>query len=376
MGRPSIARAAVAALASLLLPAGPLHGGQRDPKAPTTQTLECLRGYRAAIEDYRAKRTDAAIATVTALDQAQQKLILQWVELVHSSQPRPSRATDSLFAWDRQTLLAAGMLQADVALAAKGPADVTFHGLVAADLLVLASKAGVDAPGSGERRAVLAIGLLLIAGHSIQADTFLKNATVQYPSDAPLLTGLGMVYENEAAALTQPPATIDLRALGNRRGLRDDVLRDAGALFERAISADPAVVEARVRLARVKTLQHDDNRAAALLDQVLAAQPPPRWRYMALLLLGGVRERAGRTDEALRLYGQAIDTRPDGQSAYLAMSQASYGAGDRASASQILDRLFARALKPSADEPWWNYQDGDWIEGQEMLGALRAEAQR
>jgi tetratricopeptide (TPR) repeat protein len=152
-------------------------------------------------------------------------------------------------------------------------------------------------------------------------------------------------------------------------------LREAGALFGRAVALAPALVEARVRLARVKTLQHDDDRAAALLDQVLAAQPAPRWRYMALLLLGGIRERAGRPDEAIRLYGEAIDARPDGQSAYLAMSHAMYAAGDRQTASKTLDRMFARALTPSADEPWWDYLF-DWVDAQRFFQDLREEAQR
>jgi hypothetical protein len=51
--------------------------------------------------------------------------------MIRSSQQRTSDKTDALFAWDRQTLLAAGMLHVDAALTAERPADFTFHALSA-----------------------------------------------------------------------------------------------------------------------------------------------------------------------------------------------------------------------------------------------------
>jgi tetratricopeptide (TPR) repeat protein len=371
-----IARAAAVVLASFLLSAGLPPGGQRDPKAPTPQTLECLRGYRAAIDDYRAKRTDAAIVALNSLDHEELTLIVRWLEAVHLAQSRPSRQTDTLFAWDRQALLAAGMLHVDTAL--QHADDFTFHALLAADLLSLAEAPTFsNAPGSAERRSVLAIGLLLISGRSPQSYPYLVEAVRRFPDDAPLLTALGMLNETQGAAtLVQPTASLSLNTIARARGRRNDYLHDAAGLFERALALNPALVEARVRLARVKTLQRDDNAAVPLLQQALSAQPTPQWRYLALLLLGGIRERAGHADEAIRLYEQAIDTWPDGQSAYFAMSHASYIAGDRESAGRTLDRLFARARTPSTGEPWVDYQIGDWIEAQQLLQALRTEAQR
>lgn len=371
-----ITRAAAVVLASLLLSAGLPPGGQRDPKAPTARTFECLRGYRAAIDDYRAKRTDAAIVALNSLDHEELTLIVRWLEAIHLAQSRPSRQTDTLFAWDRQTLLAAGMLHVDTAL--QHVDDFTFHALLAADLLSLAEASAFgNAPGFAERRSVLAISLLLVSGRSPQAYPYLVEAVKRFPDDAPLLTALGMVNETQGAAeLVQPTTSLNLAVITRARGRRNDCLRDAAWLYERALTLDPALVEARVRLARVKTLQRDDSGAAPLLDRALTAQPTPQWRYMALLLLGGIRERAGRSDEAIRLYGQAIDTRPDGQSAYFALSHASYMAGDRESAGMTLDRLFARARTPSTGEPWLDYQIGDWIEAQALLQVLREEAQR
>lgn len=370
MGRLPIAKAAAVVLASLVLVSGPAFAAQQDP---TAKTLECLRLYRAAIDDYRAKRSDAAIAALSGLDHEQLKLIARQLEMFRSSERRGSRETDALFAWDRQTLLAAGMLHVDAAL--QDAADFAFHALLAGDLLVLAeAPSRGNAPGSAQRRNALAAGLLLIYGGTVESYGYLMDATERFPDDAPLLTALGMASENQAAALLLPIAT-DKGSFDRSRGWRNDYLRDAASLFGRAIALAPALLEAKVRLARVKTLQHDDSRAAVLLEQVLAAQPPPRWKYLALLLLGGVRERAGRADEAIRLYEQAIDIRPDGQSAYLAMSHTMYAAGDREAAGKTLDRMFARALTPVADEPWWDYLS-DWIAVQLVFQELREEAQR
>jgi Tfp pilus assembly protein PilF len=158
--------------------------------------------------------------------------------------------------------------------------------------------------------------------------------------------------------------------------LRDERLNEAAQLFERALAADPALVEVRVRLAHVRTLQHDDATAILLLNQALASQPPPPWVYLARLMLGGIQERAGHSETAGQLYLSAIAIQPEGQSAFIALSQVLHGAGDRRGAADVLTRLFARRLTTSADDPWWDYPFGRWRDAEPMLAGLRAEARQ
>lgn len=189
---------------------GPLRGGQRDPSA---QTLECLRAYRAAIEDYRAKRTDGAVAALSSLDHEQLTLIARRLEMIRSSQQRTSDKTDALFAWGRQMLLAAGMLHVDAALTAERPADFTFHALLAGSLLGIADAPALGhAPGSAERRTVLAIDSLEAGGSTSLTDAAFAALALREGVDGRMLVllftdGLDTSSWLDPLAVSSSPAT-------------------------------------------------------------------------------------------------------------------------------------------------------------------------
>jgi tetratricopeptide (TPR) repeat protein len=375
MGRAFVTTAAGAAIVSLCAFTTPLGAGQRDP---TATTFETLHAYRAAVDDYRAKRTQAAITALNSLNHNELADVVERLRALHArQQDRRPAPTDAPFAWDRPSLFAAGMLHVDAALSTTRPDDFTRHALLADTLLRTADEApNGQRPGAAERRDALAIALLLINGRSDHARQYLDDAIRRLPNDAPLLATSGMVKETDADTLADTTPANATTYFGRLRGVRDDDLHKARTLYERALAADPTLVEARVRLARVMTLEHDDARAAALLDQALASQPPPRWKYMALLLLGGVRERAGRAADAIRLYTAALEAWPDGQSAYISMGHAMFAAGSREEAGEVLEKMFARGLAPTGGaDPWWDYQFDDWIHAQELLQALRDEVQ-
>jgi tetratricopeptide (TPR) repeat protein len=366
-------KSVAAAVVCALFWVGPLQQSQQPIAA---KTLEVLNVYRAAVDDYRAKRTEAAIAALKALDHEQLTIILHLIEASHPARPEAPRKNDVLVAWDLQTLLAAGMLHVDTALA--GTEGFRFQADMGMALLRLADAQGsVSRDRSTERRATRALARLLVYEASDDvALSFTGDAVLRFPDDAPLLTTLGMLHEGSAERLRQPTMWINSSMFERARASRNWHLHDARALFERALAADAASVEARVRLARVDTLVRDDKRAEALLDPVLAGKPAAEWRYMALMILGSIRERAGHRDEAVRLYESAIAAQPDGQSAYLASSHAAYAAGDRDGAKRALERMFARALTATSADPWWDYQFGEGASAKELLDALREEATR
>ena len=375
-----MAAAAVVGLLSLLVWAAPAAGQARRPLG--TKAVECVTAYRKAVEDYRARRTEDAVAALAALDHEQLKIVVESLMAVNGGVRRDRLPTDGLLTWNRQTLLAAAMLLVELSIAevrAKRSADFAFHATLAANVFVIADQPepGGNTPGTTGRRSALAIGLLLLNGGGTDlAYPYLTRAARRFPDAAPLQVAIGMIDQFQSTAIEPATNLSHLGAFAGARDRRNTQLRDAATHFERAMALDPRLVEARVRLAHVRILQHDEARAAALLEAALAQQPAPRWTYLTQLMLGGIRERAGQSHAAIRFYADAVHSCPDGQSAYLAMSHAMYAAGDREAAATVLDRLFERALTPDSDDPWWDYQLGDWEEANQIFQALRAEAQR
>ena len=139
---------------------------------------------------------------------------------------------------------------------------------------------------------------------------------------------------------------------------RNAALDAAQGFLERALKADPSLVEAKLRLARLAMMKRDDARAGKLLTEVLAAPVDAGAKYVALLLQGDVQQRQGQMDPAARSYLDAIVAVPDGQSAYLALSQILLRSGQRGDAATVLDRWYMRKVADTTADPWWIYPLG------------------
>jgi hypothetical protein len=99
-------------------------------------------------------------------------------------------------------------------------------------------------------------------------------------------------------------------------------------------------------------------------------------KYVASMLLGAIRERAGDPGAAARLYVEAAQAVPDGQSAYLALAHVMYAVDQRDDAATVVERLFARGIVGGAADPWWLYPLGLDANPERRLDALRAEVRR
>jgi tetratricopeptide (TPR) repeat protein len=361
---------------------------------PGVKALECVTAYRQAAERYRAGNPAEAAAALQRLDREQLKIVVPWLDALRMV-PQSLRDLDHFrpfsdfnwraFAWDRPTLRAAGMLHVEAAVTAfraNDEADFKFHSEMASTVLAIADRPrpkSNEVTGTTEQRATLAISLLLVddSGAFPSGKRYLSVAIGRFPDDPQLLLTVGTLNEADATRWIAPvPRVDDSDGARRSRAVRNAALHDAAGLFERAIASDPSLLEARVRLAHVRILERKDNDATTLLVQVLAAQPPPEWTYVARLMLGDVDERAGKTDEANRLYVDAIAVQPDGQSAYIALSEAMYAGGNRSAATDVLARLYGRHLTPESHDPWWEYPFGNWRDAEPMLESLRAEARQ
>lgn len=367
-----MARAA-AAFAGLVLSlatatrASPAAAQQVDPRL-----IRCEAAYRALALQYRAGLTSKAVNALQNLDRGDLGKVVSRLK-----QRDPVR-----FAWERPALVAAGLVHVEatvVADRAHRQSDFTYHAelavsvLEAADLALPAAGLGVEGSPTARRGALL-VGLLLLGeGNLGWARAHLSAATLRFPMDAPLRLAYGTALEAAATEGLIPANRYSPSMYANARSVRTIALNDAARELEGALVQDPSLVEARIRLGHVQILQHDDATAARTLNEALAVARDPSWVYIARLLVGGIRERAGSLDGAMGMYAAAANIRPNGQSAYIALSHAMHKAGDSAAAAQVLDRLFARKLDVNADDPWWRYRFGNGDRAREILAALQEE---
>lgn len=281
--------------------------------------------------------------------------------------------------WQPRFLRGAAMLHTEIALAAfraRDGAQFEFHTGIADGWLALADDRK-SAPGSLRSRWNVAIARLLLAnGETGLADRYLERINERIPGDPAILLVYGTVKETQATRqrveLTSGRASDATLAVT----ARDGALNEALTLLQRAATADAALVEARLRLARLYTLKKDDARAEPLLTAILGGQPAPPIKYLASLLLGGIRERQKQFDPAARLYVDAVLAVPDGQSAYLALAHIMHAANHRADAASVLDKLFARKAAQLTADPWWMYPLG--LDGalEARFGAIRDEIRK
>jgi tetratricopeptide (TPR) repeat protein len=302
---------------------------------------------------------------------------------VQSIQYQPEGALPTGFQskaeWQPRFLRGAAMLHTDIALAAfraRDGAQFEFHAGIADGWLALADDRK-SAPGSLRSRWNVAIARLLLAnGETGLAERYLERINERIPNDPAILLVYGTAKETQAARQhvewtngKSGDATLVVTA-------RDAALNEAMTLLQRAAAADASLVEARLRLARLHTLKKDDARAEPLLTAILSGQPPPPIKYLASLMLGGIRERQKQFDPAARLYVDAVLAVPDGQSAYLALAHIMHAASHRDDAASVLDKLFARRATQLTADPWWMYPLGLDAALEARFGAIRDEIRK
>ena len=144
---------------------------------------------------------------------------------------------------------------------------------------------------------------------------------------------------------------------------------DAERLYRRTLAVDPALVEARVRLARLLTLRQRHDEALAELNTALKGKPAASVAFYAHLFAGRAAEAVGKTDEARGHYRAALELFPDAQSALLASSRLALFESDVPAALAPIARLGPRSAVFTAD-PWWQYPLCSGRDADELLRAL------
>ncbi len=141
--------------------------------------------------------------------------------------------------------------------------------------------------------------------------------------------------------------------------------------LRRALTLDPTLHEARIRLAHVLCALGDNRQAADVVRPALDAPLPPFLEFYAALILGRSEEQLGRFDEAGVAYTRAAARFPGAESAEIGRSRVALAQGRAPDALKIL----GDAVGPFSTEqpdPWLDYLKRHDPDSETLLKAWRA----
>ena len=127
-------------------------------------------------------------------------------------------------------------------------------------------------------------------------------------------------------AETQLVLACAAESLADEQAFRDDesggdrLRREAEAALREALTLDPGLTEARLRLGHILLAEGRLAEAEGLLIQAEARAGDDRGRYLARLFLGRTADGSGRPGEAAGFYRRAVEAWPEAQTARLALA--------------------------------------------------------
>jgi tetratricopeptide (TPR) repeat protein len=222
----------------------------------------------------------------------------------------------------------------------------------------------------------------------------LDQASDLFPDDPVLLLYRGTLHQAYADARVQGYLARQRRRDAMMRGtVRDDgdgdpfgqpliaVIKPAGLELEfaegalrRAMTLDPTLVEARLRLAHVLGELGKAEESVTLARAALATPLPPFLDYYGAMVLGRNEARLGRAVEARAAFARASGVFPHAQSARVASSANDLAAGRAQDALASMMAGIGPGAPPDRNDPWtWCYRVHE-PQATELVTDLRARA--
>ena len=203
----------------------------------------------------------------------------------------------------------------------------------------------------------------------------LEHARALFPADADMLFLSACQRETYAGAPIQTAVRSAILPTGVVIDVGSDhgELREAEALFRRALDVRSDFAEARLRYGRVLDLLGKHAEAAAELRKAIGGLTDRQMLYYGGMFLGSAEEALGNRDAARVAYDQSAALYPMAQSPLLALSQLARRSGDRRGALQAIDRLFALpgGDRSEQDDPWWGYYIAQGREAETLLDVMQ-----
>jgi tetratricopeptide (TPR) repeat protein len=287
--------------------------------------------------------------------------------------------------------------EAEAWIALNGPSEMPRRRMVAATFALELGLAGVDTQWEFSRQAVeWACGVLRRAGKPTEAERqwhlaalALLEATFQ-PSSVILLRpeagSLAPHIRHVSDRFPGEPRLALARALPDEHeywkqrieivngvlAVNESVASVAIPSLERAAQHPDTRAEARLRLGHLEYRRGNFAPALAHLAAAAEGDDDPTRTYLAHLFTGWVHEKAGRPDEAIASFRQALAA-VNGLAAARGLGVRLYEQDNRDEA----DALVKAALEPATavPDPWKVYAYGDFRRFPQLLARLRARLQ-
>jgi tetratricopeptide (TPR) repeat protein len=189
---------------------------------------------------------------------------------------------------------------------------------------------------------------------------YLAQARDRIHGDAEILRASGALHEMLALAgwsAGRPSAVSGGRIVTSRQKLNIRKELDAAAGYLRqAVTVNPGLDEAQLRLGRVLHQIGDTEGAAAALERI-QDRPLDRIRgYLARAFLASVEHDRGRYQRSADLYLDGLKLWPGAQSAFVGLSALLYADTQTDMSARLIERLIAAA---PASDPWLAYVRGE-----------------
>jgi tetratricopeptide (TPR) repeat protein len=277
--------------------------------------------------------------------------------------------TDDVARWARDLDATLGLARPAIVLHTEVAVDLLSGGETAAGLthLEIARRlaARLEPDTAFRRRWLLAAGALAQSRFEAPlALTFFDECRKAFPREAEAWLGAGTVYEWSAF----PDGLGGPRVLGGSSSLG----RDAVRAYRTALSLEPDLALARVRLGRVLARLGRREEARRELERAVRDAQDDSTRALAHLFLGEVREKQGRDEDALREYRAALGAEPGLQPAGIAFAALLVSRGERAQAIGAL-RQTVRSGCATSTPHWLAYHVGLGVRAEGELARLRQE---
>jgi hypothetical protein len=198
----------------------------------------------------------------------------------------------------------------------------------------------------------------------------LFHAADRFPFEPRLKLAL-MLTRPEMLAIGTRPLGRQLSLVGMSRGFLAasrpaEVLRDTFDRLER-LAKEPAIQHEIVLRRGVLRFMSGAPDAAPDLQHA-AGSDEPFVSYLAHLMLGVSYERTGELPSAIGAYSRAVRVMP-GTAASMALASLLFREGRTGEAAQVAEEW---ARRPDIDDPWRQFEYGDYRLVPEVLSALRS----
>ena len=200
-----------------------------------------------------------------------------------------------------------------------------------------------------------------------------RAAREAFPEDAGILFDSACAGEAMASSAIQagvPGPEVPISRVARERLSVRFNRAEAERFYGLALQHEPAMHEARIRLANVLAQRGARKQAIAVLTES-RRDVEPIVEYFAAVILADALEDEGRTDEARTAYRRASVLYPNAQSPLVGLSRIAREQGDLAGARAAMARLTTLPPQRQGSDPWWKYYLCTGRNAELELGRLR-----